>query len=170
MSEAVSQQNRLTPVVRKRLFALITVILVSTSVFLSWQSLGLFESSLTPELNKKAQVIGLNAVSDVERAVGLGIPFTELNGVGAYLGEIKKTYPEIEYVAVTDASGALLYKSNDLDIGTSSFFKTKRALDTMGEIFVLAIAALVGLYALGIVGTSAKSLGRPAANTRSDLI
>lgn len=132
MSEAFTRENRLTPMVRRRLFALLTVILVSSTVFLSWQSLQLFENSLTPELNKKAQVIGLSAVSDVERAVGLGIPFTELNGVGAYLGEIKKTYPEIEYVAVTDASGALLYISNDLDSATTAFFKSRRALDTMG--------------------------------------
>lgn len=100
---------------------------------MSWQTLGLFESSLTPELNKKAEVIGLNAVSDVERAVGLGIPFTELNGVGSYLGEIKKTYPEIEYVAVTDASGILLYQSNELDGDTSTFFKSPQALDRMAQ-------------------------------------
>ena len=75
-------ESRLTPMVRRRLFALITIVLVASSLFLSWQSLTLFESSLTPELNKKAEVIGLSAVGDVERAVGLGIPFAELNGVG----------------------------------------------------------------------------------------
>ena len=133
MSQAVTQENRLTPMVRRRLFALITIILVASSVFLSWQSLGLFESSLTPELNKKAEVIGLNAVGDVERAVELGIPFTELNGVGSYLNEIKKTYPEIKYVTVTDASGNLLYQSNDLDGATVAFFKSPQALDTMAK-------------------------------------
>lgn len=133
MAEALRQENRLTPMVRRRLFALITVILVASSVFLSWQSLGLFENALTPELNKKAQVIGLNAVGDVERAVGFGIPFAELNGVGNYLSEIKKTYPEIKYVAVADASGNLLYKSNDLDGDTTAFFKSPTALDTMAQ-------------------------------------
>ena len=96
--------------VRRRLFALITVILVASSVFPSWQSLTLFENSLTPELNKKAQVIGLNAVGDVKRAVGLGIPFAELYGVGPYLSKINKTYPEIKNVAVTDASGRFFTK------------------------------------------------------------
>jgi hypothetical protein len=143
--------------VRRRLFALITVILVAASVFLSWQTLGLFESSLTPELNKKAQVIGLNAVSDVERAVGLGIPFTELNGVGSYLGEIKNTYPEIEYVAVTDASGNLLYSSNDLDGDTSAFFKSPRALDRMvqsgvGESIEIAAAHNLALPCIAVTG------------------
>jgi TRAP-type C4-dicarboxylate transport system permease small subunit len=60
-------ENRLTPMVRRRLFALITIVLVASSLFLSWQSLTLFESSLTPELNKKAEVIGLSTVGDVER-------------------------------------------------------------------------------------------------------
>ena len=124
-------ENRLTPMVRRRLFALITVVLVASSVFLSWESLQLFENSLTPELNKKAEVIGLSAVGDVERAVGLGIPFTELNGVGPYLSEIGKTYPEIEYVAVTDVSGNLLYSSRNLDAKTMAFFKSPEALDTM---------------------------------------
>lgn len=124
-------ENRLTPMVRRRLFALITVVLVVSSVFLSWKTLQLFENSLTPELNKKAEVIGLSVVGDVERAVGLGIPFTELNGVGPYLSEIGKTYPEIEYVAVTDVSGNLLYTSSELAAQTRAFFKTPDALDTM---------------------------------------
>jgi len=124
-------ESRLTPMVRRRLFALITIVLVASSLFLSWQSLTLFESSLTPELNKKAEVIGLSAVGDVERAVGLGIPFAELNGVGPYLSEIGKTYPEIEYVAVTDVAGKLLYSSSELSAQTMAFFKTSAALDIM---------------------------------------
>ena len=124
-------ESRLTPMVRRRLFALITIVLVASSLFLSWQSLTLFESSLTPELNKKAYVIGLSAVGDVERAVGLGIPFAELNGVRPYLSEIGKTYPEIEYVAVTDVAGKLLYSSSELSAQTMAFFKTSAALDIM---------------------------------------
>jgi len=107
-----------------------TVIIVASFGLLSWQSLGIFESSLTPELDKKAQVIGKNVVADIERAVGLGIPFSELNGVDAYLTQVKNTYPEIKYAAVTDAAGRSLFKSNELDAKTTAFFRSVEALNT----------------------------------------
>ena len=131
MAQTFAPENRLTPMVRRRLFALMTVIIVVSSGLLSWQSLGIFEASLTPELDKKAQVIGKNTVADIERAVELGIPFAELNGVDVYLEQIKNAYPEIKYAAVTDATGALLFKSNVLDGKTSSFFMSREALSAM---------------------------------------
>ena len=76
-------------------------------------------------------MIGKNAVADIERAVGLGIPFSELNGVDAYLTQVKNTYPEIKYAAVTDAEGRSLFKSNELDAKTTAFSRSAEALNTM---------------------------------------
>ena len=104
MTDTAVRENRLTPMVRRRLFALITVILVASSVLLSWQTLGLFESSLTPELNKKAEVIGLTGVNTLTRA---GDPTAGT------------TSSDISVITSTLALPTITYQLNIANAGTS---------------------------------------------------
>lgn len=92
-------------------------------------------------------------------AIGLAFAVSQF----AHLGAV--TWAARRRVGVWPATSVLIWAAGLAVLG----FGLALAPPAIG-VAASAVAALAGLYALGIVGTSAKSLGRPAANTRSDLI
>ena len=73
-----------------------------------------FNSSLKPELDKRASLIGETASGDIERALAIGIPLSELVGVDAYFNEFLDEFDELDYLAIRDADGRLIYATGDL--------------------------------------------------------
>jgi predicted MFS family arabinose efflux permease len=71
-----------------------------------------FNDALSPELERRASLIGETISDDTERAIGVGIPLTELVGVEEYFGAFLEEFPEINYLAVTANNDAILYSSD----------------------------------------------------------
>ncbi|MEZ5584348.1 MAG: MFS transporter [Candidatus Competibacteraceae bacterium] len=90
---------------------LITALLVILPLAgLSAYSLRAFERELLPELDKKALTVGLFVNSKIERALGFGIPFEKLEGMGEFFAPILSANADISYLAVTDPDGNVFYQ------------------------------------------------------------
>jgi serine phosphatase RsbU (regulator of sigma subunit) len=61
-----------------------------------------------PEQLKTSEVIGQSLVADLDRAVGYGIPLTELPGIEPWLGDVVESNPLISAIAIADRQGQLL--------------------------------------------------------------
>lgn len=70
-----------------------------------------FESDLKQNIAAKAQVITRIVQGQIERAVDSGVPFKAVNGMEAYLEQIRRKNPEILFILVTDKSGRVLYEA-----------------------------------------------------------
>ena len=76
---------------------------------LSLYALRGFEDELAPQLHRKAEVVGRSVAAQIEEAVQLGIPFDQLVGMDAFLGDIIADNGDILYLAVLDQRGRVLY-------------------------------------------------------------
>jgi MFS family permease len=68
-----------------------------------------FNLALEPELERRANLIGGTIHDDIGRALEVGIPLTEFAGVDAYLASFLEEFPELDYLAVRNNRGELLY-------------------------------------------------------------
>jgi predicted MFS family arabinose efflux permease len=64
---------------------------------------------LEPEMARKEQAVGRILVAQVERAIMLGVPFTELRGTGEFLQDVLDENREINFVAILDSARHVLY-------------------------------------------------------------
>ncbi len=94
-----------------RILALTVVSLLVALAALSFFAMQSFETKLAPEIGKKSASIGRSLNVQIERAVGYGIPFTDLQGMDDFLNNLLKDNHEIGYVIVTDASEKPLYSN-----------------------------------------------------------
>ncbi len=84
-----------------------------------------FNNALAPELERRAALIGETISDDTERAVAVGIPIDELVGVGEYFDVFLNEFPELDYLAIQDDQGQILYAAGtagpdgDTLLGTS---------------------------------------------------
>lgn len=92
-----------------RLFVLAVLVLVPPMAIVSYRAIGEFERGMIPEMDRKAGAIGRDLAAQVERAVGYGIPITQLVGVDEFFAPVLRANPEVRYLAVTDADGRVLY-------------------------------------------------------------
>lgn len=86
---------------------LVVVLALVASAFLSHQA---FERALAPELSKKVLTVGGSVRSLVLKAVDNRIDFRELYGVEQKFDEVIEAIPEVNYIAVTDTTGKILYQ------------------------------------------------------------
>ncbi len=84
---------------------ILLVVLVSFSLF----AMQAFETRLAPEIGKKSATLGRILTAQMERAVGYGIPFTELAGMDAFLASVLQDNPEVAYLLITDTEGVVQY-------------------------------------------------------------
>lgn len=70
-----------------------------------------FERDLRQETAIKAQTIAKQVKDVIERAVHSGEPFKSINGLEAYLDQIRQKNKEILFILVTDKTGRVLYES-----------------------------------------------------------
>ena len=92
---------------------LVVVLALAASAYFSHR---IFERALAPELSRKAITLGSSVRSLVLKAVDNGIGFRELYGVEQKFDEINEAIPEVNYIAMTDAQGEVLYQR--LEAGT----------------------------------------------------
>lgn len=67
----------------------------------------LFETKLTPELERKAEVIALSVGAKLTKALDIGIPFDALEGCEDYFAEIRRANPDIAFIALARADGGV---------------------------------------------------------------
>jgi predicted MFS family arabinose efflux permease len=94
-----------------RLLLLTALLGLPQIMLLVWLSLGHFEGILLPELERKATVVGDIARVQVNSALSDGIPMDELVGAQTFFDDYLKHYPEIRFIALTDASGRVVQSS-----------------------------------------------------------
>ena len=93
----------------RALFAFILLILAIAQIALSGRAAYLFEADLRPELDRRAQTIGLSVEDRIASAVELGIPFDRLQGVEAYFDQILEANPDIAFLALIDREKHVLH-------------------------------------------------------------
>ncbi len=69
-----------------------------------------FERALTPELSKKVATVGGSVRSLVLKAIENRIDFREMYGVDQKFDQVIEDIPEVNYLAITDTSGTILYQ------------------------------------------------------------
>jgi MFS family permease len=73
-----------------------------------------FNQSLEPELARRANLIGETIRDDAERALEVGIPLAEFVGVDEYFAVFLTDFPELDYLAIRDDRGEVLYAAGAL--------------------------------------------------------
>jgi len=134
-----------------------------------------FTSALAPELERRAALIGETISDDTERAIGIGIPITDLVGVDEYFAEYLDTFAEINHLAIRSSDDTRLYAldrisdsgerlgadSSDIyqfaisaefseegfvDVGVDSGFVESRLRELALDVIVILIVALVIVF------------------------
>lgn len=106
-----ADRKGLTAHIRRAITILTVVLTLAAAGVLSYQTHWLIEAQLRPELEKQSAAIAEFAASDVERALGYGIPLRELRGVATYFDEVREPHPEVDFIALLDSEGRLLHLS-----------------------------------------------------------
>jgi predicted MFS family arabinose efflux permease len=74
-----------------------------------------FNDALSPELERRAGLIGETISDDTARALSVGIPLTELVGVAEYFEVFFDEFPEINHLAIRNNDDVLLYANERSD-------------------------------------------------------
>ena len=72
-----------------------------------------FENRLSPEIYKKLTVVGHSLESQINRALGYGIPIDRLEGMPDFLKQVIKNNPEIQYIVVMNKKDDLLFSQGE---------------------------------------------------------
>jgi len=126
-----------------KLFALTLTLLVLPSFAISWYALNAFERELLPEIDKKSAVVGRSIATQMGRAVEYGISMNRMVGVNDFLREILEDNRNINYVAVADADGRIVYS---LGLRPTMRPELERAPADAGEPPAEGMTRLIGAY------------------------
>ena len=109
---------------------LVVLLALAATAYLSHRA---FERALVPEMAKKVASGGGSARALLLKAMELRIGFREVYGVEQTFDELKASIPEISYVAVTDAQGAILYQRFSAPDGAAEHFRKPTVLGAMSS-------------------------------------
>lgn len=125
--------DRLTRRLNAILLSIALVVLVAGAATSSYLALRSFEESLVPEMDQKAVLIGRTVAEQISRAVEVGFRFERLVGMDALLIQIVKDITDLEYLAVTDLEGRILYAGGPDPIVHAGVFLPTAALARPGS-------------------------------------
>jgi predicted MFS family arabinose efflux permease len=120
---------------------LVVVLALAANAYLSHRA---FESALAPEMAKKVASGGASARQLVLKAMEHQIAFRELYGVEQTFDELKRSIPDIAYVAVTDAQGVILYQRFSEPPGAQQHFRLPQVLAALATPDVSPPAVRIG--------------------------
>ena len=93
-----------------RLVLLSAFVLLTGQIAISWFAVDGFEETLEPQLKQKANVVGYAVSAQIHYAVDdLMIPTEQLVGMDSFFDNILQSNQDIEYLALQDSSGNILY-------------------------------------------------------------
>jgi predicted MFS family arabinose efflux permease len=120
---------------------LVVVLALAASAYLSHRA---FEAALAPEMAKKVASGGASARSLVLKAMDNRIAFREIYGIEQTFDDLKRSIPDIAYVAVTDTYGAVLYQRFTAPQGAEEHFRKPSMIAAMATPDVWPPAIRVG--------------------------
>jgi MFS family permease len=120
---------------------LVVVLALAASAFLSHRA---FEAALAPEMAKKVASGGASARSLVLKAMENHIAFREIYGIEQTFDELKRSIPDIAYVAITDTQGTVLYQRFTAPAGAEAHFRAPDVLAAIAAPDVLPPSVRVG--------------------------
>jgi predicted MFS family arabinose efflux permease len=120
---------------------LVVVLALAANAYLSHRA---FEAALAPEMAKKVASGGASARQLVLKAMEHQIAFREIYGIEQTFDELKRSIPDIAYVAVTDAQGAIVYERFNAPAGAQAHFRQPQVLATLAKPDVAPPAVRIG--------------------------
>jgi predicted MFS family arabinose efflux permease len=120
---------------------LVVVLALAANAYLSHRA---FEGALAPEMAKKVASGGASARQLVLKAMEHQIAFRELYGVEQTFDELKRSIPDIAYVAVTDTQGSILYQRFTPPPGAEQHFRLPQVLSALATPEVSPPAVRIG--------------------------
>jgi predicted MFS family arabinose efflux permease len=120
---------------------LVVMLALAASAFLSHRA---FEEALAPEMAKKVASGGASARSLVLKAMENHIAFREIYGIEQTFDELKRSIPDIAYVAVTDTQGVVLYQRFTAPAGAEAHLRAPSVLAAIATPDVLPPSIRVG--------------------------
>ncbi len=93
-----------------RLAGVVMLVVVAALLASAYFSHRIFERSLTPEMSKKVATVGGSVRSLVLKAIENRIDFRQMYGVDQKFDQVIEDIPEVNYLAITDTTGAILYQ------------------------------------------------------------
>lgn len=112
------------------------VIMASVVVALaavSFYSHRVFERELVPETEKKALTVGASTRALVLKATSYGIDFAQLHGVEQTFDEVFSENPEFASIAITDATGRVLYARGKEPQSVREYFSRPAVLGALSR-------------------------------------
>ncbi len=120
---------------------LVVVLALAASAYLSHRA---FEAALAPEMAKKVASGGASARSLVLKAMEHQIAFREIYGIEQTFDELKRSIPDIAYVAVTDTQGVVLYQRFTAPAGAEAHFRNPSVIAALAAPEALPPSIRVG--------------------------
>ncbi|WP_088279624.1 MFS transporter [Ideonella sp. A 288] len=114
-----------------RLAGAVTLVVMIALVANAVLSHRTFEQALAPQMASKVASVGASVRALVLKAVENGVPFNELYGVNERFDDIKDEAPEVTYVAIADAQGAIRHEHSKAPAGLPEYFKSQPVLDLL---------------------------------------
>jgi predicted MFS family arabinose efflux permease len=90
---------------RPRLVVALTATIIASVVAVGVATVAAFDRAVEPELANRTRLIGSIVRGEIQRALGLGIPFDEIVGLDPYLSAVLDNFDEVDRLSVTSASG-----------------------------------------------------------------
>ena len=119
-----------------RLAGVVMLVVVAALLASAYYSHKAFEHALTPEMSKKVATVGLSVRSLVLKAIENRIDFRSLYGVDQKFDQVIEDIPEVNYLAITDTTGNILYQRLQKDTPVArgeAYFKTAPVLALMDK-------------------------------------
>jgi hypothetical protein len=120
---------------------LVVMLALAASAYLSHRA---FEAALAPEMAKKVASGGASARSLVLKAMEHHISFREIYGIEQTFDELKRSIPDVAYVAVTDTQGTVLYQRFTAPAGAEAHFRSPAVIAGLATPSVLPPSLRVG--------------------------
>ncbi len=108
----INSQRSVRKSLLTQLMILAVAVLLIGQIVVAWFALTGFERELEPQLNQKANTVGISVTERLSYAINtLEIDSSELVGVSAYFDEVLASNPDIAFLAYGNAQGDLLFVS-----------------------------------------------------------
>ena len=90
---------------RSRLAVVLIGVVAAVMFALSFFTISAFDRAIAPEIEARTRLIGEVVRAELQRALELGIPITDIRGLEAYLGEMIADFPEMRRITILAATG-----------------------------------------------------------------
>jgi MFS family permease len=167
-----------------RLAGVLMVVVVAALAATSYLSHRAFERALAPEMAKKVASGGASARALVLRAMEHQVNFRHIYGIEQTFDELKGLIPDIAYVAITDAQGAILYQRFKPPVGAAEYFRQPSTLASLatpersppavriGNQYVVSLPIVTATAAIGVlhIGVSVDFIDRIVLDMLLDVL